>query len=958
MEPSEDFGTQLLEDLDKKISGEEEYEANPDRTNPFGESTDRALRNINKGVGLSLGIPSAIVDGVIATNPVNIMTNFRKEVAERHGYTTGEPETNEDMVNPFISGPEILDFFEQQNMTFSPEDQPDEMSDRIVQNLGAALVFAPYLPLTPAALAVEGGAAFTGAVTGKLLQDNTEFGRDNPDLARALGEITGGIGGGVSTASMLGSLRAIRMFMKNGGTYAWYMKKGKNVLKKIIPTKEERVGGRIKGTNPEIEASIQNIDEANQIDEFKNLSPAEKAGTIGTARLQATIESTSPDIELQLRTQRNKNIEDLERKTTIEGDVDDTRRMLELKQAKLIDEAGDALRLIKDTDDPAAISTIVQGKLKTMYDDFRNAEARLWNKQPKSLIVEADGSEINKFFIEVQKKLKTDTGSFKQDVDAALFQKLGTRQPVMTGKQGRPELKLQGGELFVLKKNADGKLVDSATVQSMHSFYSKLGERIQKLSTIRGQAAKIRLLTQARNAIFKDLDRAGAGEQYRKLIDFSRVGNKKFTQGAVGKVLGFERGDIPFETQSLDIILGSGGEIGLQNAKQALNASPQAKIDMGNFLKSKFALYAKNELNDKVNVDRGRQFMRKHRETLDELFPEVKAELDNAITTQASVDEISGVGQISKATPLQKERYAAAFFLNQNPNEEMDKLLRLGNIQRTEFLTDIVAEVGKDKSGRALAGLKNAFGQELVKFSRKAAADGTDVISGTRMMTRLNQLEKTILSSKLLTPEEFGRMKRIAEAFRKIQFVQAAEPLSGGVIDDLTGKLLSIPLRGFAATAGGRLGGNLGGMGGGLRTANIFSKEMDAFLQGFTNDGAKALLIRSVVDEPLMKDLLTNASKLKPKERIALFERIKAKAREAGIAVGTTPLKLKRRVGDVVHETVTKVLNESPASAFTPAAATVSEATNQDIVQKRDEELRESAVIKEEIQEMVKQALQ
>jgi hypothetical protein len=188
--------------------------------------------------------------------------------------------------------------------------------------------------------------------------------------------------------------------------------------------------------------------------------------------------------------------------------------------------------------------------------------------------------------------------------------------------------------------------------------------------------------------------------------------------------------------------------------------------------------------------------------------------------------------------------------------------------------------------------------------------------------------------------------------------VQAAEPLSGGVIDDLTGKLLSIPLRGFAATAGGRLGGNLGGMGGGLRTANIFSKEMDAFLQGFTNDGAKALLIRSVVDEPLMKDLLTNASKLKPKARTALFERIKAKAREAGIAVGTTPLKLKRGVGDVVHETVTKVLNEPPASAFTPAAATVSEATNQDIVQKRDEELRESAVIKEEIQEMVKQALQ
>ena len=40
MEPSEDFGTQLLEDLDKKILGAEEYEANPDRTNPFGESTD------------------------------------------------------------------------------------------------------------------------------------------------------------------------------------------------------------------------------------------------------------------------------------------------------------------------------------------------------------------------------------------------------------------------------------------------------------------------------------------------------------------------------------------------------------------------------------------------------------------------------------------------------------------------------------------------------------------------------------------------------------------------------------------------------------------------------------------------------------------------------------------------------------------------------------------------------
>jgi hypothetical protein len=597
-----------------------------------------------------------------------------------------------------------------------------------------------------------------------------------------------------------------------------------------------------------------------------------------------------------------------------------------------MDEASDALRVIRTTDDPAKLSTIVKGKLRDMYDDARKVESRLWNKQPKSLRVNSEGSEINKFFIDVQRRLKSDTGSFRSDVDSTLFQKLGTRQPVRVGKRGRPRLELQGGELFVLKRNADGEVVSSASVQSMHSFYSKLGERVQKLSTIRGQAPKIRLLNQARAAIFKDLDRAGAGEEYRKLIGFSRDLNNKFTKGAVGKVLGFERGDIPFETQSLDIILGSGGEVGLQNAKQALQASPQSKVDMGNFLKARFALFAKNDLNDKVNVNKGRQFIEKHNDLLDELFPDVKAQLDDVITKQTSVDEISGVGQVSAATPLQKERAAAAFFLNQNPSEEMGKLLNLGNIQRTDYLRDIVKEVGKDSSGKALKGVKNAFGNEILKGARKSATDGTDVISGTQMLNRLGQLEHSAVSSKLFTQSEYDQLKRIGDAFRRVQFVRSAEPLSGGVINDLTSRLYSIPLRGLAATAGGRLGGKVGGMGGGLRTANILSQEMDMFLAGFTNDGAAALLIRSVVDRDLMLDLLTDAKNLTPKARQSLFGRIKAKSRELGSFA-------KGAAGDRIRGAADRVRDiEVPASALTPALATAAGGADAESVEARNRE--------------------
>lgn len=425
--------------------------------------------------------------------------------------------------------------------------------------------------------------------------------------------------------------------------------------------------------------------------------------------------------------------------------------------------------------------------------------------------------------------------------------------------------------MFKRSTLVDGIPTRTTSVKSIHQFYSELGQRAQRLSEFKGQTKKIGIINRMREAILDDLEAAGSLPEFQDAVKFSRELNDKFTKGAIGKSLGFARG----ETLSPELILNTitkgieGTQSPLQSVRQAISANPSIKSDIEGFLKAEFVLKAKNLINNKIDVDDGADFIADNLAILDGEFPELKKQFQELISSQTNVDRLSGVSQIVAATPKQKEKALASLFVNDDPNVAIGQLIGSENLQKTGFLDDLVSEVNQDKTGQALRGLQSGFAEELIKQSSSEAG-----INGNALLKRVGELENTLLKSKLFTTKQINQMKIVGTGLNKIKFVQSQGQLKEGVMHDVITKLIGIPIQGIAASIGGKLGGSTGGLGGGLRTANLLSKEAGSLLDSLTNKDSIDLLVRSVVDSDLRLDLLQNAKNLSVKDKTALLERV------------------------------------------------------------------------------------
>ena len=834
-----------LEQLQQSIS-----QRDPGLGGQIKETSEFVLRNFNLGLARLAGIPNAVFEGV----------NFLSQaLPSAVGLGRAQP------VNPFPTGTDIQRFMSEQGMTFPVGEEPQTIAARTFQNLGAGAPFLPLLGLTAgAAIGTELLASIGGATGGKILEE-TSFGQKHPELARALGELAGGIGGGV------GGVAALRL-ARRGGVSGIAATEGRQEVRRFFDPRK-RATKRIKDIEPELKLAITDIQAARKTPEGRFLVPAQAAGTKGLARLGKTVERDVPESAGILVRKRVEAIKALQKQFVKTGDVTDARNLLQAKMNQNLDEASVALRRIDTATDPAAISTTVENKLRQSLDDAREAETRVWSslrsdkRTGGTNIIEVYKRELNNLTEGADPKeivpfIRTKLGRINKEgklVGGKLFSEVkGKPKVLLFDAQGRP-----------IEKIAKGKV--TAEAKALHQFYSVLGRKVQELSIQRGQANKIRILKDLRNAALEDLDAASVGGDFRDAIQFSRELNERFTRGAIGRVLGFERGDTPSISRALEEIVGTGGLKGKEAIQQALNASPSTKKDIEDFLRARFVLQAKNNVDDKINVIKGRNFLDKDKGfgvVLDE-FPELKRELELAVKTQRSVDDFAGVADVSRVSPLARERAAAGMFLRSDPGTEMATLLGSKNINRTNFLTDLVKETKKDASGDAFRGLQNAFSQELYKQATNPADEF--VISGSKILNRLNELQQTAIKSGLFTSKEFSNLRRIGVVFKRIELELKAVALEG-VINDLPSKLILRPVQVLAARAGGRF--SQASMGGSLQTANIFSTEARQMVERLTNDRARNMLVQAVFDNDLMLDLLKDASKLSVKEQDKLFSRI------------------------------------------------------------------------------------
>lgn len=790
-----------------------------------------------------------------------------KSTAAGIAHFVGLPGTLTDMIaggdqSVLWSGEDYQQWMADQGLTYSTEDAPDTIASRTYEILGESAVpaggIAAKVGKYGVAPTIELLSALTASTGGQTLKETT-WGQKHPEWAQMIGELGGGLSGPSAAKG------AAKLGMKVPG---WPIKMGKYVYKKgksLFQDTYQGPGAKSRATSRANELFDDPSGAINRMDEMAGgvegdvLTPAQKTQSEGPLRLSKTAEKEYPKIARANKQQRSIANRKLKEKALRTGDPDDARAYFERELRDVADEAEQNLANIDQVDDPAKVSTQVIEKLQNKFDEARQIESKIWNNLPEGE-TGVPSNLLQRYKSELSNITK---GGDIDEIDGFVRLKLGRK----INKKGQ----VVGGEFLNPRSQ-------TATAKELHQFYSRLGRKMRELTRQGGQANKIRILKELRQATLDDLDNLAVGDDYREALSFSQDLNQKFTEGQVGKMLGMSRGEPPAATMAMDDLLGKNGLRAKENIDQALKANPEIADDIQQFLKGRFAITTKNTANNRINTKAAKKFLDQYDRVLNE-FPDLKNTLQNAMKSQAKVDDVLGVKGVDDLSPLVGQKSAAAMYLDSDPGLEMSRIL--GNKKvRTSTLKNLAQKAKQDPTRKAIRGLKNAFGQELIQYSKSGVIDeltGERFISGNRMIKRLNELKKPLISSGFMTEKEFNHFKKIASAFRGVEMDLGAQPLSGEMIEDVASKILRTPARIFAARVGGKFSSESAG--GSIQTANIASGNADEFVKGLGKDQAKNILLSAVDDDAQMKMLLTDLTKLKPEQRATVWQKIIQKSK-------------------------------------------------------------------------------
>ena len=872
----------------------------------YGKTQEKILLNFNTGVARLFGLPRMAVD-LLEKGEEKLMgaVGIDPDKSKLSTYTGKKiPGRVPSALLPTAT--DIQNLGAEAGMAYPVGEEPQDLGSRITQNIGTVAPILPFFPL--AALAPELTAATAGAVGGKIME-GTEYGQKHPELARAIGELGGGL-------SPVGLTVFKNFFLKGGvvGASARMGKKGYEKAKSFMPKTKERVETRLRGIVPDPELRISEI-EVGGIDiggagSPVDLTPGQLAGG-GVARLSRTVERDMPEYAEYMVKKRIEQHAALEKQFIKTGDIGDARALIESELTLAANNANKALSRVAPGSDSAALSIRAEEIIKNALKKARIRESSAWNSLPGGET--AYGSNLLKVHTRELKNI-TKGGSLKEISDFAK-NKLGRLRPVIKKGKKTEDLVLKGGALF----NKDNK---TASAKAIHQFYSQLGRERAVLARQGGTANKIRIIDDLRAAALKDLEDAGLSAPYIDAIKLSKDLNRTFNKGAMGRITGLGRGEAVNPTKVLDELIGKGGQSGKEAIQQALRGAPETRQNIEDFIKVQFALAVSE--NNVINARSGNAFLKNFDEILTDVFPSLKADLQDAIAKQVSVDELVGAPIVSQVSPFIKEKTAASVFLKANPGEEMATIINSTKLQRAEVLTDLVKLTSKDPSGKALKGLQNGFTEEIFKFAKKG-----DIVSGKKIIEKIEKLKPALLKSGLFKKDDISRFNRIGDAFEKIAAELKAKEL-GQIIDDIPSRLLSNSLRIIAVRLTGRLnrfvnrmiGG--GDFGASLQTANIASREAIIFAKSLTNDEARDLLILAVKDPKVMTELLRDISKISTTQRQGIFSRIGKKVKALKSA---TPSQVLSGAGRIGKEIIKKADLQPPrVGAVVPPVASADEA--------------------------------
>ena len=591
-----------------------------------------------------------------------------------------------------------------------------------------------------------------------------------------------------------------------------------------------RASGRLQSLTADPEAAAR----AAETPTISELTPAQRTEDVRLLSLEKAVAQADPAKAKELADRAAAAQETLLREArTLGGDPAETRTFFEARRERLdnalvahVDQARaraqERVAALEPNASAEDASRVVRDEFDKAYDVSRRQEDELWRNIPQD--VQVNTAPLFERFA----KLVNDTPVTGQDdIPAYARQFLGQ------------------GEAKQLEET-----VSPATLQRMRSRLLEM----ERLAYREGRRTEGSTIGKIADDILETMNSIpDITGPYAVARDFTRKLNQTFREGPIKALTRTEDSSsfIP-EELTLSRLLGAGGVgggVAERSIMEATGESPAARAAIQDYLM--------RSLRDRAVTAEGRirpeaasSWMRRN-EALLEQYPDIRKNLEDALAAQTRAEGLQSV-----QTTISREMRTAAEtplgrFLGGDPTDAVARVFKAEN--PTEVAVSLRRSAARDSSGKALAGLRGAFVDDLFARARSVTPDG-EVFSGSVIVDALKNPQQRGAFEAVLGADDLKRLEQIGKEFTALERTRGDLPSVGGVVGDMPSKILDSVARIAGAKFGAFIGG--GSAGSSLQSASMMSSRFRDWSRSLTTDRAEKLLSRAVTDPELFATLM------------------------------------------------------------------------------------------------------
>jgi len=755
------------------------------------------------------------------------------------------------------------------------------MPGRITEEIGAAAV--PF--------GAMGTAVRAGRTGGTILKPVLDFFKKNPtgasvaELASATGAGVGGaiaqeafpdspiaefagqlLGGLVSSPSIIAEqaphiVQNVRRSVKVLSTEEGATDAAAQVIQKSARSRQEL---------------IKALEEPSKLIKGAKLTVGQETGDAGMLSLERSARKKSEDLNDAIGdalTQTNRAIsENLDAiggrgsaqtlKATLEEKVNYLKTLLTTRTQQSMTKASDDLSKLAPNTPREQTNVIVRREIDGAYDAGRAQEKELWNAVPKETMATVNNARGKFADILSKRDARVDN---PEDIPNWL-------RSLFKGKRG-------------IKGDQSLGRVQRIRSRVLTEMRAERGKEVPNRN-------KVRIYAEMADSLLDDMAVA-ASDEVALARAFSNDFNQRFTQGAVGDILGYSKTGEPSlsAASTLEGSVGRPGPVGgvaIDDINRAVGVqvSPedtgfqQASESIRDFIADRFI---RRFPDGKVNTTAGRRFIGENREALAR-NPALRKEIEQAIKSQDDATRYINSQKKVEQRLGDRNRTAAEIFINGKLDQEIRAVFSSKNPQANMRM--LVKRAVKDKTGEAMQGLRSSVLQDIRKSGLKNVAvkdlaqqtifNGIDMqkfvtanrkaIAETISVDQLKSLDKTIDTA-------VASQRRLMAGFPGQEILDESP-------DALTDLILSVVGAniGGASAAGQATGAPLVMAQRGASAARNFGRK---WISKIPAGRISAIIDEAILDRDLMKELLK-----RPKTVEAAVEQVRALR---GFLINTVP---------------------------------------------------------------------